>query len=74
MYAGGSGEFSMTHVKFMVDPLSMYKSGAPMISVDGSVSSSSSAGIIRIEMFTGEWQRRDEMQIAKWKIQFREKY
>lgn len=37
MYAGGSGEFSMTHVKLMVDPLSMYKSGAPIISVVGSV-------------------------------------
>lgn len=37
MYAGGSGEFSITHVKFMVDPLSMYKSGAPIISVDGSI-------------------------------------
>lgn len=36
MYAGGSGEFSITHVKFMVDPLSMYRSGAPIISVDGS--------------------------------------
>lgn len=36
MYAGGSGEFNITHVKFMVDPLSMYKSGAPIISVDGS--------------------------------------
>lgn len=36
IYAGGSGEFSITHVKFMVDPLSMYKSGAPIISVDGS--------------------------------------
>lgn len=37
MYAGGSGEFSITHVKFMVDPLSIYKSGAPIISVDGSI-------------------------------------
>lgn len=37
MNAGGSGEFKMTHVKLMVDPLSMYKSGAPIISVDGSV-------------------------------------
>lgn len=37
MYAGGSGEFNITHVKFMVDPLSMYRSGAPIISVDGSV-------------------------------------
>lgn len=36
MYAGGSGEFNITHVKFMVDPLSMYKSGAPIISVEGS--------------------------------------
>ena len=36
MYAGGSGESSIMQVKFMVDPLSMYKSGAPTISVDGS--------------------------------------
>lgn len=36
MYAGGSGELYTTHVKFIVDPLSMYKSGAPIISVDGS--------------------------------------
>lgn len=37
MNAGGSGELCTTHVKFIVDPLSMYKSGAPIISVDGSV-------------------------------------
>lgn len=36
IYAGGSGESSITHVKFMVDPLSMYTSGEPIISVDGS--------------------------------------
>lgn len=36
MYAGGSGELRMTHVRLMVEPLSMYRSGAPMISVDGS--------------------------------------
>jgi hypothetical protein len=36
MYAGGSGELYTTHVKFIVDPLSMYKSGAPIISVEGS--------------------------------------
>lgn len=36
MNAGGSGELCTTHVKFIVDPLSMYKSGAPIISVDGS--------------------------------------
>lgn len=37
MYAGGSGELSTTHVRFIVEPLSIYKSGAPIISVDGSV-------------------------------------
>lgn len=37
MYAGGSGEFSMIHVRFIVDPLSMYISGAPMMCVVGSV-------------------------------------
>lgn len=37
MNAGGSGELFTTHVKFIVEPLSMYKSGAPIISVDGSV-------------------------------------
>lgn len=37
MYAGGSGEFKITQVKLIVDPLSIYKSGAPIISVDGSV-------------------------------------
>lgn len=37
MYAGGSGEFRMTHVKLIVDPLSMYISGAPIISVEGSI-------------------------------------
>lgn len=36
MYAGGSGEFKITQVKLIVDPLSIYKSGAPIISVDGS--------------------------------------
>lgn len=36
MYAGGSGESFTTHVKFIVEPLSMYRSGAPIISVDGS--------------------------------------
>jgi hypothetical protein len=36
MNAGGSGEFCTTHVRFIVEPLSMYKSGAPIISVDGS--------------------------------------
>lgn len=36
IYAGGSGELSMTQVRLMVDPLSIYKSGAPIISVDGS--------------------------------------
>lgn len=36
MNAGGSGELCTTHVRFIVDPLSMYKSGAPIISVDGS--------------------------------------
>lgn len=36
MNAGGSGELCTTHVKFIVEPLSMYKSGAPIISVDGS--------------------------------------
>lgn len=36
MYAGGSGEFSITHVKLMVDPLSIYKSGPPIICVVGS--------------------------------------
>lgn len=36
MNAGGSGEFWTTHVRFIVEPLSMYKSGAPIISVDGS--------------------------------------
>lgn len=37
MNAGGSGELCTTHVRFIVEPLSMYKSGAPTISVDGSV-------------------------------------
>lgn len=37
MNAGGSGELFTTHVKFIVEPLSMYKSGPPIISVDGSV-------------------------------------
>jgi hypothetical protein len=36
MNAGGSGELCTTHVRFIVEPLSMYKSGAPIISVDGS--------------------------------------
>lgn len=36
MNAGGSGELCTTHVRFIVDPLSMYKSGAPIISVEGS--------------------------------------
>lgn len=36
MYAGVSGEFSTRHEMFIVEPLSMYKSGAPIISVDGS--------------------------------------
>lgn len=36
MYAGGSGELYTTHVKLIVEPLSMYRSGAPIISVDGS--------------------------------------
>ena len=36
MYAGGSGEFSMMHVRFIVDPLSINTSGAPTISVVGS--------------------------------------
>lgn len=36
MNAGGSGELFTTHVRFIVDPLSMYKSGPPIISVDGS--------------------------------------
>lgn len=35
--AGGSGELCTTHVKFIVEPLSIYKSGAPIISVDGSI-------------------------------------
>lgn len=38
MYDGGSGELCTTQVKFMVEPLSIYKSGAPIISVDGSAS------------------------------------
>lgn len=37
MKAGGSGELLTTHVKFIVEPLSIYKSGAPIISVDGSI-------------------------------------
>lgn len=37
MYAGGSGDLSIIHVKLMVDPLSIYTSGAPIISVVGSV-------------------------------------
>jgi hypothetical protein len=37
MNAGGSGELCTTHVRFIVEPLSMYKSGAPIISVDGSI-------------------------------------
>lgn len=45
MYAGGSGEFSITHVKFIVDPVSMYRSGAPIISVDGS-------GFIQIHIYS----------------------
>lgn len=36
MNAGGSGELCTTQVRFIVEPLSMYKSGAPIISVDGS--------------------------------------
>lgn len=36
MNAGGSGELCTTQVRLMVEPLSMYKSGAPIISVDGS--------------------------------------
>lgn len=36
MYAGGSGEFRMTQVRLIVEPPSMYMSGAPIISVDGS--------------------------------------
>jgi hypothetical protein len=39
MNAGGSGELCTTQVRFIVDPLSMYKSGAPIISVDGSAKS-----------------------------------
>jgi hypothetical protein len=36
MNAGGSGELCTTQVRFIVEPLSMYKSGAPIISAVGS--------------------------------------
>jgi hypothetical protein len=46
MNAGGSGELCTTHVRFIVEPLSMYKSGAPIISVDGSVEKNKLSGKI----------------------------
>lgn len=36
MVGGGSGAYLTTHVKFIVDPLLINKSGPPIISVTGS--------------------------------------